>query len=93
MLTKCANTNCSRPLHYLRHGKIFRLGSDRAADLRVEKIPAGPAPVEHFWLCGHCCQRFTLIRDPFRGVVVVPKKVALPQGMEYDAGTAVERAA
>ena len=77
MLTKCANTNCPTPLRYLRHGKIFRLGSDCAADLRVEKSSAGPAPVEHFWLCGNCCQTFTLIRDRFLGVLVVPKEMAL----------------
>jgi hypothetical protein len=83
MLTKCANTTCPTPLRYLRHGKIFRLGSDCAADLRVEKSSAGPAPVEHFWLCGNCCQTFTLIRDRFLGVLVVPKEMALPGKTEH----------
>jgi hypothetical protein len=46
MITRCANPACQQELHYLRNGRII------AVD-----IPAGDAKrVEHFWLCGSCCQ-------------------------------------
>ncbi len=69
MLTKCVNPACPKPLRYLRDGRIFH----------VER--AGPLPdggkqshnVEHFWLCGDCCQTMTVLFDPESGVQVVPR--------------------
>jgi len=76
MLSKCANPACSKPLVYLREGKIFRM----------EQLP-GPQPagqngdpsrnshqIEHFWLCGACSARMTLVYDREDGVQVLPKQ-------------------
>lgn len=68
MLDKCANPRCTVRLHRLRGGRIFRLGSDRAADLRVSKTFA--PGVEYFWLCDHCCRTYTLVVDVRNRVVV-----------------------
>jgi hypothetical protein len=46
MITRCANPVCQEELHYLRNGRIIAVN-----------VPAGTAAgVEHFWLCGTCCQ-------------------------------------
>ena len=46
MITRCANPACQEELHYLRNGRIIAVN-----------VPAGPSTgVEHFWLCGTCCQ-------------------------------------
>ncbi len=76
MLSKCANPACSKQLVYLREGKIFR----------VEQLP-GPQPTgrnddpprnshrtEHFWLCGACSAKMTLVADKGLGVRVLPKQ-------------------
>lgn len=70
MLDKCVNPECSRPFHYLRDGRVFH----------VERGSAPPATgkqshnVEHFWLCGDCCQRMTVRFDADRGVRVAPRR-------------------
>jgi len=76
MLSKCANPACSKPLLYLREGKIFRM----------EQLP-GPQPAgqtgdpprnshrtEHFWLCGSCSAKMTLVYDKEHGVRLRPKQ-------------------
>lgn len=79
MLTKCANPSCSTPLIYLREGKIFKMDSSAKA----ANNPAGPALVkpgeriEHFWLCGPCSKRLTLVYHPERGPQVEPKPRAM----------------
>ncbi len=71
MLAKCANPKCSARLRYFRGGRIFRLGRDRAADLRIEENDVSSSAVEYFWLCPACCRSLTLSYDPYRGVVAV----------------------
>jgi hypothetical protein len=93
MLDKCANADCAARLHYLRQGRIFRLGSDCAADLRVEKPTAGSEPVQYFWLCANCCRTFTLAWDSHLGVRVVPKRADLPPIKEMRVATASQTAA
>lgn len=73
MLSKCANPSCSTPLIYLREGKIFRIDSS------AKPAAAGPSliktveRIEHFWLCGPCSERLTLVFHPERGAQVKPK--------------------
>lgn len=75
MLSKCANPACSTPLVYLREGKIFMM--DGSVVHRSGSY--GPVPVkasgrvEHFWLCGSCSERLTLICNSEGGIQVVPK--------------------
>src|SRR5437588_3112970 len=59
MLSRCANPSCSKPLVYLREGRIFA-------------FPVTEELIEHFWLCGPCSGKLTL-RNSERGVQVVPR--------------------
>lgn len=47
MLSECVNPACRRELHYLRDGRVIRMGEGRDR-----------SHVEHFWLCGACCTKF-----------------------------------
>jgi hypothetical protein len=76
MLSKCANPSCSTPLVYLREGKIFRMESApgrQPANNADQTGQASAARVEHFWLCGPCSARLTLVSDDKQGVLVRPK--------------------
>jgi hypothetical protein len=70
MLSKCANPDCTKTLHYLREGKVFKM----------EPMPQnGESPrkraksVEHFWLCGPCSESWTLLYDRDAGIRVMAK--------------------
>lgn len=72
MLSKCANPDCTTTLHYLREGKVFKVESD--SDLQLVSGQKKPVrTVEHFWLCGPCSERLTLINDKDAGVRIVEK--------------------
>lgn len=76
MLSKCANPSCSTPLVYLREGKIFTMeyaSGPQAVKNADQTRQAPPARVEHFWLCGPCSARLTLVYDRQQGVLVRPK--------------------
>lgn len=69
MVNNCANPKCSKPLHYLREGRIFvfdvplpAAGADGKRGRRME----------HYWLCGACSQSMLLERNA-DGVRVIPK--------------------
>jgi hypothetical protein len=68
MLAKCANPECSTPLHYLREGKIFRI------DFDTVMMPSGGSlrRVEYFWLCGPCSTQLTLHYRSGEGVALQP---------------------
>ncbi len=76
MVDKCANPNCSKPLRYLREGRIF-----------VFDTPDPRGPVingriarrrEHYWLCGDCSQTFVVTQTYETGVLVVPRPAVVP---------------
>ena len=69
MLAKCVNPACSKPLHYLRDGRIFHI--ERGAPFG--ETGKRSHNVEHFWLCGDCCQTMTVFFDPQERVRVVPR--------------------
>jgi hypothetical protein len=75
MLSKCANPACSTPLIYLREGKIFMMDDLAVNRSKVQApVPAkGTGHVEHFWLCGPCSERLTLVYHAEGGIEVVPK--------------------
>jgi len=70
----CANPECATPLQMLRDGRIFQFEIRPAI-----KQGWGPSISEklsrtlsHFWLCGQCSPKWTLVFDQLRGVVVKP---------------------
>ena len=78
MLSRCANSQCSKPFLRLREGKLFLVETAR---LTKPGEPAGPPfvrahqqqrQVEHFWLCDECAAVWTLICDGERGVELTP---------------------
>jgi len=59
----------------LRDGRIFQF------EIRLQIKPEGWRPalsaklsrtLSHFWLCGQCSPKWTLVFDQLRGVVVKP---------------------
>jgi hypothetical protein len=80
MLAKCANPSCSTPLLYLREGKIFMM--DHARNLfsgsDESKVPKAENRVEHFWLCGPCSAKYTLV---YLGGVGVQVQAQAAQGL------------
>jgi hypothetical protein len=50
MLSACANPDCQVPFDY-RRGKLFRFHKEHL----VSEKPPNTHSVQHFWLCGVCC--------------------------------------
>jgi hypothetical protein len=73
MITQCANPECSAPFRYMRQGRLFQVDRDSAGHMVLGPfLMTGDGlshRLEHFWLCGNCAQRLTLVIDPERGVV------------------------
>ena len=76
MLSRCANSQCSKPFLRLRDGKLFLVETDR---LNKPGEPASPPfvrarqqqrCVEHYWLCDDCATHWTLVYDRDRGVTL-----------------------
>jgi hypothetical protein len=72
MISKCANPQCGIPLHYLRHGRIFRFNTAARPSGIVPPFARTPERIAHYWLCGDCCRNMTLVFDPFQGISVRP---------------------
>ena len=78
MLSRCANSQCSKPFLRLREGKLFLVETERLAK---PGQPAAPPfvrarqlqrQVEHYWLCDDCAAQWTLVYDRNRGVALAP---------------------
>jgi hypothetical protein len=88
MVSNCANPKCSKPLLYLREGRIF------VFDMPVTP-PTGTASgrgayrLEHFWLCGECSQTLLLQQTTDHGVQLVARR-GLRQNRPAVAVTSVE---
>ncbi|HET7892833.1 MAG TPA: hypothetical protein VFL34_14995 [Candidatus Sulfotelmatobacter sp.] len=78
MLSRCANSQCSKPFLKLRDGKLFLVETER-----VTKPGEPAAPpfvrarqqqrcVEHYWLCDACAAQWTLVYDRELGVKLSP---------------------
>ena len=78
MLSRCANSECSKPFLRLREGKLFlvetgnlkRPGQYRADGL-VRSRELQPH-IHRFWLCDECAIHWTLIYDLEQGVQLAP---------------------
>ncbi|AXC12917.1 hypothetical protein ACPOL_3634 [Acidisarcina polymorpha] len=71
MVDYCANPKCMKPLHYLREGTVYIFdvvdsGMD-GSNLRGHRL-------EHYWLCGDCCETHLLERTPEKELRLIPKQ-------------------
>ena len=62
MISTCANRECGKKFDYLE-GKFFRFHQNLAP-----KEPANAHSVRHFWLCGRCCEEYSLEEASRSGV-------------------------
>jgi hypothetical protein len=69
MVNHCANPRCSKPLHYLREGRIFVFD---VASGEVDKTGKRSRRMEHYWLCGECSRTLAMEESP-QGVRVVAR--------------------
>jgi hypothetical protein len=77
MVSHCANPACGAPLRYLRDGRLFQF-EVRPRDARgasTEPLKP-PRTVSHFWLCGQCSSKLTLVFDQLQAIVLKPTSVA-----------------
>ena len=93
MLSRCANSQCSKPFLKLRDGKLFLVETDR---MTKSGEPAAPPflrarqqqrCVEHYWLCDDCAGQWTLIYDRERGVALSPLRRPASSAPAAAAGT------
>jgi len=69
MVNQCANPQCSKPLHYLRDGRVY------VFDVTPRPVTGQTVArrMEHFWLCGACSEQFYLEQSEDRSVHVVAR--------------------
>jgi len=67
MVKNCANTNCGKPLRYLREGRIF------VFELKESNGNGSIHRMEHFWLCGTCSRTLRLEKTS-EGVQAIMKR-------------------
>lgn len=77
MLAHCVNPDCYSPLRSFCEGRLFQFEivsiSIAANDATSQPFDEKPERrTAHFWLCGRCSDRMTLVLEPFRGLRVVP---------------------
>jgi hypothetical protein len=78
MLSRCANSRCSRPFLRLRQGKLFLVETECVTKPGELKSPPSArmrqqAPrVDRYWLCDQCAEVWTLVHDRKQGIALVP---------------------
>jgi hypothetical protein len=76
MTSHCANPDCAVPLRLLSDGRLYQF------EVRPQAQKESVAPnktgrsVSHFWLCGECSSKLTLVFDQMKAVVVKPSAAA-----------------
>jgi hypothetical protein len=77
MTSHCANPACSVPLTVLRDGRLFQF-EVRPQSLAQEAAASAKSArnITHFWLCGECSSKLTLVFDQLKAVVVKPAVAA-----------------
>jgi hypothetical protein len=68
MYLKCAHPECSSDFDYSQ-GRLFRFQQTP----RNEKQPSHWHAVKHFWLCGRCCENFTIEYQPGVGALLMER--------------------
>ena len=82
MLSQCANPLCSKPLHYLRDGKVYRVEIKEEPVLGntpflISSASKTPKRLQHYWLCGECTKSMTLRFDDHGHITVLPKSIKM----------------
>lgn len=73
MTSHCANPDCAVPLRLLRDGRLYQF----EVRPQAPKVPANSSRhLSHFWLCGECSSKLTLVFDQVKAVVVKPSVAA-----------------
>lgn len=76
MTSHCANPDCAVPLRLLRDGRLYQF-EVRPQAQRERVASAKPSRnLSHFWLCGECSSKLTLVFDQLKAVVVKPNIAA-----------------
>ncbi len=76
MLSRCANSECSKPFLRLREGKLFLVETERLKKPGEPAVPPfirarrQPRHVEHYWLCDSCAGQWTLVYDQHCGIAL-----------------------
>jgi hypothetical protein len=96
MLSRCANSQCSKPFVRLGQGKLFLVQTEfpvKSGELtgpRSRYTRRQARPVERYWLCKQCAEVSTLVQDRKEGIVLVPLQQARigarGSGEGYDRG-------
>src|ERR1700752_661075 len=77
MLSRCANSKCSKPFLKLREGKLFLVETERLMKPGESATPPfvrarrPQRQVEHYWLCDECGAQYTLVYDREQGGVAL----------------------
>ena len=75
MLSRCLNSSCGAPFHFLEEGRIFNIEHIVATAGKGEPQRF----VEQYWLCGLCSQRLKVVVENGR-VTTQPIHLELPVG-------------
>jgi hypothetical protein len=97
MLSRCANTQCSKPFLRLREGKLFLVETERLTKPGEPAVPPfvrarkAQRQVEHYWLCEECAVQWTLVYDRAHGVALAPLRrpaASVPKANAAHSGVA-----
>jgi len=77
MLVHCVNPACYMPLRSFSEGRLFQFEvvsiSIAASDDTAAPFDEKPEhQTAHFWLCGSCADKMTLVLEPVNGLRVIP---------------------
>jgi hypothetical protein len=76
MTSHCANPDCAVPLRFLRDGRLYQFEVRPQAASNLVASPNSSRSLSHFWLCGECASKLTLVFDQMKAVVVKPNIAA-----------------
>jgi hypothetical protein len=75
MTFHCANPDCAVPLRLLRDGRLYQF--EVRPQVPAESVTSAKSrSLSHFWLCGECSSKLTLVFDQMKAVVVKPNMAA-----------------
>ena len=91
MFARCVNEKCSRPVNSFAEGRLFQFEvvsiSLAARDETTAPFDEKPQrETVHFWLCGECASRFTLLLDPARGLRLLPLEEQNSHSADFPLG-------
>jgi hypothetical protein len=68
MYLKCAHPDCTSDFDYAQ-GRLYRFQQTP----RQEKQPSHWHAVKHYWLCGRCCESYTIEYQKGEGVLLMER--------------------